>query len=69
MANRLAVAMTGSHLGTGVTKVPVVLQSLLDGIGWFSLAFEVVWMVLLRTSDNAQCKWKYAKLTSPGQRL
>lgn len=53
IAYALAVRPTCRHLDTAVTKRLAILEGLLDSERRFTLAFEVIWLVLL---DNVSCK-------------
>ena len=54
VTNALAVVTAGGHLGSRVSEPLVVFQSFLDGVGWFTLSFQVIWMVLLRKVSDDQ---------------
>lgn len=47
MTHTLAVVTAGGHLSTGIAECLMFLQGLLNGVRWLTLAFEVIWVVIL----------------------
>jgi len=54
MANAASARAAGGHLCAAVAEALVVLQGLLDGVGRFALALEIVWVVFLRCVSEVQ---------------